>query len=448
MIDITRRLVHTISKAASLPLPREAVETARACLLDTLGVAVPGSGEPAVGILDDVVGGLAGTTQSTLWFRRRRIPAHEAAFINGAAAHALDFDDMHIESAMHPSAPVVAAALAVAEMSDAPGAAILRAITLGIETEIRLGKAVNPSHYQRGWHATATLGHFGSAVAAADLLGLSEERTVAALGIAGTQSGGLKETFGSMTKPLHAGIAARNGVMAALLAARGFTSAADILGGPLGFGHVMCDAPAWDVLLDDWGTDQRPWAISEILYKAHASSFCTQALIEAVLELKTRHGLQSHQVTSMRGEVSPLSVQNAPIPEPVTGLEAKFSLPHAMAQAIAYGHARVADFSDERIGEPALRMLRQATTITESAALAWPEAFATLRLVDGREISSHIDLRHRTATARDKWAVVEAKFMDLTADLLPPDSRQGIVRAVRGLDAAPDLRELLAHLGG
>ncbi|MCC7041497.1 MAG: MmgE/PrpD family protein [Burkholderiales bacterium] len=446
--NITLRLAETIAKAASVPLPGEAIETARACLLDTLGVAIPGSREPLVAILDEVQGSSQAARQSTLWFRRRRIPTHEAALINGAAAHALDFDDMHIESAMHPSAPVVAAALALAETQGTPGALVLRAIALGIEAELRIGMAVNPSHYQRGWHATATLGHFGSAVAAAHLLGLDPRQTVAALGIAGTQSGGLKETFGSMTKPLHAGIAARNGVTAALLAVRGFTSAADILGGPNGFGHVMCDAPVWDFLLEDWNAGRRPWAITEILYKTHASSFCTQALIEAVLDLRAKHGLQARDVTTMRGEVGPLSIQNAPIPEPVTGLEAKFSLPHAMAQAVAYGHARVADFSDDRVREPLLRDLRTVAGISENATLAWPEAIATLHLVDGRQLSSHVDLRRRTATAADKWAVVEAKFMELATGLVTSEDRDGIIRAVRGLDTAQDLGELLAHVQG
>ncbi|NYT25288.1 MmgE/PrpD family protein [Alcaligenaceae bacterium] len=446
--DITARLVRAIASAGDGPLPAEATETTKACLLDTLGVAIAGSAQPLLGILDATLETFQGAEQATLWTRGRKAPVHEAALFNGAAAHALDFDDMHIASAMHPSAPVTAAVLAVAEFTKADGAAILRAATLGIEAEIRIGVAVNPSHYRRGWHATGTLGHFGAAIAASSLMGLSEAQTVAALGIAGTQAGGLKEAFGTMTKPLHAGIAARNGVMAALLAARGFTSAADILGGPQGFGQALSDDPQWNDALFNWDPAERPWVMYEILYKIHASSFCTQALIEAVLTLKAEHGLEPGQVRAMHGQVSHLSMDNARIIEPKTGLEAKFSLPHAMAQAVTYGHARVEDFTDARVGEVTLRNLRAATRVTqgEGDGLAWPEAIATIELNDGRSVTEHADLRQRTATARDKWRVAEAKFMDVTAGRLAREGQQSIVQAVRTLDGAPGIGGLLGLL--
>ena len=443
--DITARLVRAITSAGDGPLPSEATETTKACLLDTLGVAIAGSSAPLLGILDATLETFQGAAQATLWTRRRQAPVHEAALFNGAAAHALDFDDMHIASAMHPSAPVIAAALAVAEYTNADGAALLRAATLGIEAEIRIGVAVNPSHYRRGWHATGTLGHFGAAVAASSLMGLSEAQTVTALGIAGTQAGGLKETFGTMTKPLHAGIAARNGVMAALLASRGFTSAADILGGPQGFGQALSDDPQWNEALFNWDHTERPWAMYEILYKIHASSFCTQALIEAVLTLKAEHGLEAGQVKAMHGQVSHLSMDNARIVEPATGLEAKFSLPHAMAQAVTYGHARVEDFTDARVAEPALRALRATTRVTqgEGEGLAWPEAIATIELNDGRSVREHTDLRQRTATAQDKWRVSSAKFLEITNGRLAQEDQQGILQAVRTLDKAPDVGSLL-----
>jgi len=446
--DITARLVRAITSAGDGPLPSEATETTKACLLDTLGVAIAGSSAPLLGILDATLETFQGAAQATLWTRRRQAPVHEAALFNGAAAHALDFDDMHIASAMHPSAPVTAAAMAVAEYTQADGAALLRAATLGIEAEIRIGVAVNPSHYRRGWHATGTLGHFGAAIAASNLMGLSETQTVAALGIAGTQAGGLKETFGTMTKPLHAGIAARNGVMAALLAARGFTSATDILGGPQGFGQALSDEPQWDEALFNWDHNSRPWAMYEILYKIHASSFCTQALIEAVLTLKAEHGIDAGQVKAMHGQVSHLSMDNARIVEPKTGLEAKFSLSHAMAQAVTYGHARVEDFTDARVAEPTLRALRASTHVTQGKGdgLAWPEAIATIELKDGRSVEEHTDLRQRTATAQDKWRVSSAKFLDITASRLSQESQQGMLQRVQALDDAPDLSSLIQLL--
>lgn len=320
-----------------------------------------------------------------------------------------------------------------------------------IEAELRIGTAVNPSHYKRGWHATGTLGHFGAAMAASMLMKLNDQQIIAALGIAGTQACGMKEAFGTMTKPLHAGLAARNGVMAALLAARGFTSAGDILGGHYGFGAVASDdaawdKPAWSIALADLSTSGRSWDLYSILYKTHASSFCTQALIEAVLGLRQEHGVQPHLVRAMHGQVSHFSIANARIAEPSTGMEAKFSLPHAMAQALSYGQARVEDFTDARANEPGLRSLRTRTTISEGVGLAWPEAIATIQTTSGTTLRQHVDLRQRTATAKDKWKVVEAKFMSITATALNPDQQNGIVRAVQGLEDASDIERLMTYI--
>ena len=451
MKSITAELVQALSNATARQIPQEAMDTAKACVLDTLGVAAVGQSQELVNILDATISAFGGAPQATLWGRARKAPMHEAALVNGAAAHALDFDDMHIASAMHPSAPVVSAALAVAEPSRASGMEVLRAITLGIEAELRIGTAVNPSHYKRGWHATGTLGHFGAAMAASMLMKLNDQQIVAALGIAGTQACGMKEAFGTMTKPLHAGLAARNGVMAALLAARGFTSAADILGGHYGFGAVASDdaawdKPAWSIALADLSTSGRSWDLYSILYKTHASSFCTQALIEAVLALRQEHGLQPHLVRAMHGQVSHFSIANARIAEPSTGMEAKFSLPHAMAQALSYGQARVEDFTDARANEPGLRSLRNRTTLSEGVGLAWPEAIATIQTTSGTTLRQHVDLRQRTATAKDKWKVVEAKFMSITATALNPDQQDGIVRAVQGLDDASDIERLMTYI--
>ena len=451
MKSVTAEFVQALTAARAGHVPQEAIDTAKACLLDTLGVAAAGQSQELVDILDKTLAVFEGAPQATLWRRGRRGPMHEAALVNGAAAHALDFDDMHIASAMHPSAPVVAAALAVAEHARKSGIELLRAIALGIEAEIRIGAAVNPSHYKRGWHATGTLGHFGAAIAVSVLMGLSDEQTVAALGIAGTQACGLKETFGTMTKPLHAGLAARNGIMAALLAARGFTSASDILGGSYGFGAVSSDDPAWNkpawrFALTDWSVGSRPWSMYGILYKTHASSFCTQALIEAVLALRAQHGLRADQVHSMRGEVSRNSIENARIAEPNTGMEAKFSLPHAMAQALAYGQARAEDFTDARVREPGLRSLRALTAISEGSGLAWPEAIATIHTASGQTLRQHVDLRQRSATAKDKWAVVEPKFMSITAGLLKSDAQSGVVQAVQTLDEASSIEQLMKYM--
>ncbi|AOB40371.1 MmgE/PrpD family protein [Bordetella parapertussis] len=433
-VGVTRPLADAIVATASSRLGAATLQTAQACLLDSLAVTLAGAQEPLVAVLDRTLAGFGGAGQATLIGRGRRAPLPDAALVNGAAGHALDFDDMHIESAMHPSVPVVAAALAVAEHEGADGAALLRALALGIEAQLRIGEAVRPHHYQRGWHATGTLGHFGAAVAAGCLLGLDAQQTTMALGIAGTQASGLKETFGTMSKPLHAGQVARNGVMAALLARQGYTSAEDILGGHYGFGRVCGDGAHWDGLLDGWG---ERWSMHDILYKPHASSFCTQALIECALALRATPGFAWTAVARIHGEVSAMSMANARIVEPRDGMQAKFSLPHAIAQGLVHGQATIADFSDARAREPALRALRARTTIAQGAGLAWPEAIVTVTLADGSQLRRHADLRASTATSQDKWRVTLGKFMSVAGAVPGFASCDAVRDAVLRLPEAP-----------
>ncbi|MBN9428765.1 MAG: MmgE/PrpD family protein [Burkholderiales bacterium] len=217
---ITQALAERICGLRPADVPEDVIGTAKACLLDTLGVALLGAQEDATRILRELLAEFGDRPQATIVGAGAKTSVPNAALIKGTAAHALDFDDMHIAASMHPSAPVIPAALAMAEHLAAGGRDTLTAIALGMEVELRLGVCVNPAHYERGWHATATLGRFGAAAAAGHLLKLNPHQMAMAIGLAGTQAAGLKEVFGTMAKPLHAGQAARDGVLAALLAAR------------------------------------------------------------------------------------------------------------------------------------------------------------------------------------------------------------------------------------
>lgn len=436
----TQDLVDAVSGTTRKDLPDDVIATAKACLLDMLGVTLAGCRHPLVQILDEVVAGFGSATQATVIGRRCKASVPDAALINGAAAHALDFDDMHIASAMHPSGPVIAAALATAEYCERSGSDFLRAVALGLEVATRLGETVNPSHYERGWHATGTLGHFGAVTAASALRGLTATQMTAALGIAGTQAAGLKEVFGSMSKPLHAGHAARNGVMAAWLAARGFTSTGQILEGVRGFGQVMSENVAWPRLLDEWGVR---WSLRKILYKPHASAFCSQALIEGVLGLRGKYQLTDRDVRAIRVAVSRESIENARIGEPASGLEGKFSLTHAAAQALAYGQATEMDFTDGRVAEPRLREIRKRVVVAMEKTLGWPEAIVEIDTMDGRTLREAVDLQDRTASAEQKWTVVQAKFRRLAAELLPTARSEALIRAVGALDDASNIGELI-----
>src|SRR5437667_9684600 len=241
--------------ASAIP-PVEGRHAAARALLDTIGVMLAGASESAAASVQQVVAQESSGLQCSVLGTGLRTSATNAALANGTAAHAHDYDDMCFVSLAHPSAPLVAAALAVAELDGRPGRGLLDAYVVGFELEARLGRAMNPRHYQRGWHCTSTIGTIGAAAAAARLLDLDEAAAGHALAIAASEACGLKENFGTMVKPLHAGLAARNGVLAALLGRAGMTAAAGALIGPQGFVKAMDGerAPSVDELCAELGT--------------------------------------------------------------------------------------------------------------------------------------------------------------------------------------------------
>ena len=234
-MNVTSMLAEFITKSRLEDCPEAALDGARRAILDCLGVMLAGSVEPAARILQRVAQAEGGLPLATVVGTGRRTGAVWAALCNGTAAHALDFDDTNFALMGHPSAPVLAAALAAGELALADGRAVLHAFLLGFEVETTLAEVINPAHYEHGWHATCTLGTLGAAAAAARLLGLDAAQTRHALAVAASQSSGLKENFGTMTKPFHAGHAARSGVLSALMAREGWTASEHAIEGPQGF---------------------------------------------------------------------------------------------------------------------------------------------------------------------------------------------------------------------
>ena len=266
--------------------PAAARDAAARAVLDTIGVVLAGASEPAARAVQRVVMDSQGPC--TILGLAASAGAGDAALANGTAAHALDYDDMCFVSLAHPSAPLVAAALAAAETAGASGRSLLDAYVVGFEIEARLGRAMNPRHYQRGWHCTSTIGTIGAAAAAARLLGLDAKAAGHALAIAASEASGLKENFGTMVKPLHAGLAARNGVLAAQLAAAGMTASAAAIDGPQGFLAAMDSAqPALDEIAADLGSR---WEILDtgITVKLYPSCAGTHPALDALLDLKRR----------------------------------------------------------------------------------------------------------------------------------------------------------------
>lgn len=437
--DLTRALVAHALALRGDRIPPEALVVARHCLLDWIGVTLAGWQEAPVRILLAELNEEGGRPAATLIGSGARTSAQNAALINGTAGHALDFDDVHLASRVHPSAPLFPAILASAECCGASGRQVLEAFLAGVEVQSRIAAFMGESHYRQGWHNTGTLGSFGAAAAVAHLSGLDVAATCQAMGIAGTQAAGLRAVFGAMAKPLHAGRAAANGLLAARLAARGFTSHQDILGAPDGFAAVQSRELRPEAML---AAPER-LAASSILFKYHASCYGTHAPIEAALRLRARTRGRSDAIEGMRLEVEPQYLSVCNIPEPCNGSEAKFSLRHAVALALAGRDTMAAEsFSEAACADPALQALRTRIAVAGDASL--PRATARLQVVIGDEtVEATANVSAPEPDLTQQGHRLRDKFRTLTEPLLGVAAAARIIALCDGLDTAPDVTMLL-----
>ncbi len=330
--SVTRALA---SHAASLrleALPAQSAERARHCIADWLGVTLAGSRSELARIVAAEVHEDDAAPRATIVGDPRRSGPVQAALANGTAAHALDFDDVHPAMRGHPTVAVLPAVLAEAEAGAHSGRATLSAFVAGVEIACRVGALLGDAHYMRGFHATGVVGTLGAAAGAARLRGLDAGAMARALGIAASQAAGLKGAFGTMCKPLHAGKAAANGLLAARLAARGYEGREDILERPQGLTATHTDAPDVDAALEGLGT--APPMVCQMLFKYHAACYGTHPTIDAVRALVADVGLAPAEVRHVAVRVPPRNVGMCTIPVPATGLEGKFSIAYAVGLAL------------------------------------------------------------------------------------------------------------------
>jgi len=434
---ITAELARYLIGMRAAPPPAEAVTVAKQCLLDWLGVTLAARAEPLVRILADEMAPSDDPAGCALLGLGRRAPLLTAVLINGAAGHALDFDDV-ITAMGHPTAPVAPAVLGLGEALGASGEAVVAAFITGIEAECRVARLLGPSHYAEGWHGTATFGNFGAAAASAQLLGLDEGQLRHTLGIAGTQAAGLKSVFGTMSKPLHAGKAAQNGVLAARLAARGFTSDTDILGSSQGFAATQSTTINPAAALESRAL---PWVV-DALFKYHAACYLTHNAIEAAAALRAETPFTADAVEAVTVQVQPTHMGVCNIEAPSTGLECKFSLRMTCAMALAGEDTfDEALYSDATAARPDLVALRQKVTVEPSArGLA---STVAVRLKDGRAVSRTADVAIPVRDLPVQQARLERKFLSLARGGLNPRAADRIVESCRALDREPDLSRLL-----
>jgi len=427
--------------------PPEAVEAARRAILDCLGVMLAGSVEPSARIIQRIAEAEGGAPLATVVGTGRRTGATWAALANGTAAHALDYDDMCFVSLAHPSAPLVPAVMAAAELTGASGRAALDAYVVGFEIEARLGRTMNPRHYQRGWHCTSTLGAVGAAAAASRVLGLDAKATAHALAIAASEASGLKENFGSMVKPLHAGLAARDGVLAALLARGGLTASAGAFDGPQGFLQAM-DSERTDLARETADLGSR-WEIEDtgITMKLYPSCAATHPPLDALLDLRASEGLTADVIEAIDIDVDRVTPTVLLYNRPASALEAKFSMPFCAAAAMLDGRVGIDTFDDGRLGDAAVVRLMARVTMRVDDALGKSVAPLTqarvhVRLRDGRTLTRDANGARGYPDRPATSAEVDAKFVACARRALSPDRAVGLLAGLRRFAALADVREL------
>ena len=427
-----------LSRAAAMDIPPATLEMAKLCVLDWFGLALAGSREPVSALLRDAALADGARPTATVMGYGRVFSPRQAALVNGAAGHALDYDDVNLAMRVHPTTVILPGLLALAEAHRLSGRALLEAFVAGYEAAGLIGTALSASHYARGFHATGTIGTFGAAAACAHLLGLDEARTAIAYGLAGSQAAGLKAQFGTMAKPLHAGRAAEAGLTSALWARDGMTARPDILERPRGFAATQPDGlPADEVR---W----MGYELNRNLFKHHAACFGAHGTLEAVGELR-RQGLRPEQVRAIRLKVDAGADAMCNIPAPRTGLEAKFSL--RFNAALALHGADTADsgvYADPVVLRPDLQATRALTTV-ELAPPGWPEDVTevTITTHDGRTLVRRHNVSQPPGDLARRHDRLHAKFLALAAPIVGHAQAKALAALISRLEHGADPFELL-----
>jgi 2-methylcitrate dehydratase PrpD len=400
-----------------------------------LGVAVGGSRHQAVEIALAAVMPFSGPPQAGIFGRLERLDVINAALINGISSHVFDFDDTDLLTAIHPSAPVMPTVLALAELNPVSGRDLVTAIAMGFEIECRLGRAVQPALGAIGWHPTGVVGVFGAAIAAGKLLGLDEERMCHAVGLAATQPVGVREMFGSMTKSFHPGRAAQNGLLAAFLAAKGYTSSFQGIEAKCGWARVVSTKQDWQSIADGLGEDYEIYRNS---YKPFACGLVVHPVIDGCIQLRNEHNLTADMIERIVLDVDPIVLQLTNKRTPRTGLEGKFSVYYVAALAIVAGCAGEAQFSNGMVCDPVITALRDRVSVTANPSIAKQQARVRIHLRDGRVLDRFVAEAIGSVKNPMSDAALEAKFMDLADAILPADRTRRLIDLCRSVERLAD----------
>ena len=419
-------------------LPEAIRHEAKRAILNFFGVALGGRFDPAGETALGIIAPMAGQSAATVIGFPQRLDILNAAFMNALNANVLEFDDTHMPTVIHPTAPVAPPLFAIAEGTRVSGAALIEAFVLGVEVACRAGNSVSPGHYARGWHITATCGVIGAAAACARLMGLSAEQTAHAIGIAASQAAGLVEHLPTGAKNIQVGNSARNGLLAALFAQRGYTAAPQALEGARGWARASGDTPDMEVLLGDLG---QTWELTKNAYKAYPCGIVLAPVIDACLDLCNNHNLIADDIEQVTVRGNSLLLARADRPHVTDGRIAKLSIQHSAAIAFVRGAAGVKEYA--AIDVPAVVAFRSKVTAQADDAIPIEEAIVTIRSKSGRTLTAHVKRARGSLERPLSDAEIETKARELAVlggagvDIAP------VIDAVWAMDRNADVGPIM-----
>lgn len=447
---ITQKIASFIVETDYEHIPQEAIRNAKNAMVDCLGIALASSTESAVQVVAEQLRRMGAVSEAGVICQGFKTVAELAAWVNGTACHTLDYDDVfpsEVGYNCHPTVAILPAILALGEKYRISGKNTLLAYIIGIETESRIGLACGRQQSELGWHPTPILGSIGAAAAAAKVLGLTTAQVQMALGIAGSLAGGLRQNFGTMTKSLHAGNAARNGVVAGLLAKNRFTANKDILDGPFGFCSVFSAGKGLELaevardLGDSWHT-----VLPGISVKPYPSCRATHSGIDAILHLKKKYYIEANEVAEVTCNVSPMIPDIAMQHKPIDALEGKFSLEYCVAIALLDGEVSLKQFTDEKVLNTEVQNLIQKIRLAHPPN--WPTGVnltqeVMVKLKDGREYSHRVDTPKGDPKNPMTDEEILTKFKDCASLAPVPLEAEHLLEMIHKIESLDDITELM-----
>jgi 2-methylcitrate dehydratase PrpD len=439
---LTKALCGHLTAVEFGDLTAAAISQARRGVLDWIGCAIAGSRHKTIATLLTVLREISGRPQATVFAHGLRLGITDAPLANGQMGHVLDYDDTHMGGVvLHTSSPVLASLFALAERAPVSGAEFMLAYAVGFEAGVRVGRSA-PGHHSGGWHLTGTLGSIAAGAACAKLIKLDRQRFTYAMGIAATQAAGMQQNRGTMCKSFHAGKAAANGVLATLLAERGFDSSQEIIEGKKGFCRIYSDVATPEQLIAGL---HEGWMIETNGHKPYACGVVLHPLIDAIIAMRNFNAIDPATVSEVNLRVHPLVLSITGVVEPSSGLQSKFSVVHSAAVALIDGAAGIAQYSDGKAADPAVAALRRKVKAVADETLRKDEAHAAITAA-GRRHELHIAHASGTADNSMSDSAIEGKFMANAAPVIGDERAERARAFVLSLETQPNMDELIALL--